>query len=293
LFDYSFTPAKAGGYYYVATEKNDSLWKRKAWFLAQKTLYMEGWYKDDSCKIAHGLFMWFHPNGMLRLKGHFVNGKREGVFLSYHENGLLKDSTTYVKGRKNGIGLGFHENGYPSDSTNFDGNGNGVEIRWHDDGALATAGYWTQDTLKTGRWKYYHRNGNLMATEDYDAKGKLLQCNCFEENGRELDTALCREKEAFIDLKQWRRFLEKNLGAFIEQKAREGISGSFTVVVSFVVNTDGTLADMKALTNYGHGIEEGILRIMKKAPVWVPARSHGRLVKSYHLQPISFEVSNE
>jgi antitoxin component YwqK of YwqJK toxin-antitoxin module len=293
IFDFQFQPAKSGGYYYVVTEKKDSLWKRQAWFLSQKTRYMEGWYKDDSCKIGHGEFKWYHPNGYLRTKVNYVDGFREGVFLSYDEQGRLKDSLNYVRGHRIGVGYSWHDNGYVADSTNFDGKGNGIEVRWFDDGLPSAAGYWIQDSLKKGRWKYFHHNGSLMAVEDYDANGKLLRCDCYDEKGVQLDTALCREKEASVDAKAWKRFLEKNLTPLVEQKAREGIRGNFTVVIRFVVDKDGSITEIEPLTSYGHGIEEGVVKIFNKAPSWIPGRLYGKYVKSYHTQPVSFVISSE
>lgn len=293
LFDMNLKPSKGiGAYYFVMTEKKDSGWMRQAYFIAQKTLYMEGWYKDDSCKIKHGEFFYFYTNKNLRQTGRYVNNKKEGPWLTYDEQGRLDDSTNYHEDRKVGVGLGFHNNGFLADSTNFDGAGNGVQVRWHDDGSLSAAGRWRNDTMKQGQWKYYHRNGVLKATEDYDQDGKLLACDCFTEQNVQLDSALCREKEASTDIKQWRRYMEKALLPLVEQKAKEGMKGNFTVMVRFLVTEDGKIDNVKALTNYGSGIEEGVVRIIKNGPTWTPGRVHGRNVKSHHTQPVTFMIND-
>lgn len=292
VFDYSFKPVKAGGYYIVQTEKTDSLYWRKAWFLAQKTLYMEGGYLDEACTIPQGTFKWFHPNRYLKETGHYVNGKKDGAWMRFDEEGRLTDSLNYAMDRKTGTSLSWHKNDYLSDSSTFDGAGNGVEVRWYDDGTPSAAGYWTRDTVKRGRWNYYHRNGMIQATEDYDEDGKLAVCHCYTADAVELDTAYCREQEAEVDIQQWRRFLERGLQPLVEQKAREGIAGSFTVAVRFIVEKDGHVGDVKALTNYGHGIEEGVVALFKKAPVWKPGRYHGMIVRSYHTQPVTFVIAS-
>ena len=291
IYDFQFKPARSTGYYFVVTEKKDSLWERKAYFLSQKTQYMEGWYKDDSCKIKQGPFKWFHTNGRLRTLEQYDNGNREGLLLSFHENGMLQDSVHYSKGHKKGIGLGFHENGYPADSTNFDGNGKGSQVSYYDDGTPSAAGYWTQDTLKRGRWKYFHRNGTIMATEDYTDQGKKILYNCYDERGVQLDSSVCQIKPASIDPKIWRAFLEANLFALIDQKTKEGIKGRFTVLLRFVVNVDGSVEELFPLTNHGYGIEEAVIKIFTKAPKWNPGWLYGKPVKSYHTQPISLILS--
>lgn len=291
IFDFQFRPTNKGGYYYVVTEKRDSLWNRQAWFIAQKTLYMEGSYKDESCKIGQGEFKWYHPTGYLKTKVTYVNGFREGVFLGFDEQGRLRDSLNYVRGHRIGVGYSLHANGFLADSTNFDGNGNGVQVSWYDDGTPASAGFWMQDSLKKGTWQYFHKNGQLMANEKYDATGKMIVCNCFDEKGVQLDTSLCREKEATVDVKLWKRFLEKNLQSLIEQKAKEGIRGNFTVLIRFVVDKDGSIKDAVPLTNYGYGIEKAIVTMFNKAPLWTPGRQFGKYVKSYHTQPVTFLIS--
>jgi len=258
IFNFQFKPAKTGGYYYVVTEKKDSLWNRQAWFIAQKTLYMDGSYKDESCKIGHGEFTWYHPNRFLRTKVKYVDGFKEGAFLSYDDQGRLKDSLNYVRGHKVG-------------------KGNGVEVSWYDDGSPSSAGHWMQDTLKKGTWQYFHKNGQLMAVEKYDSYGKLITCNCFDEKTVPLDTSLCREREATVDARVWKRFLEKSLQSLVEQKAREGIKGNFTVVVRFIVEKDGSIKVIEPLTNYGYGIEEAVVKIFNEAPAWTPGRQFGKL----------------
>lgn len=82
LFDYSFRPTNSGAYYYVVTEKEDSIWHRKAYYPSPQSLAMEGWYKDDSCLVEHGLFTWFHSTLYPKSKGHYANGKKQGVWMA-------------------------------------------------------------------------------------------------------------------------------------------------------------------------------------------------------------------
>lgn len=293
FFDYSFQPSPRSPYYYVITEKKDSGWYREAYYLSQKTMAMKGWYKDEACKIAHGPMTWYHPTKFLRTKGLYLNGQQEGLWESYNEQGHQTDSSYYSGGHRTGISLHWHDNGFQRDSLNFDGQGNGVQVSWYDDGSFASAGRWTADTVKTGRWKYYHKNGNLLATEDY-AAGKLQLCQCYDEAGKALDTADCREREAEPSggLRGWQAFLQRSLQNMLERKAnsREWGTGQLSVVVRFVVEKDGSLSEFTPLTQYGKGVEEEIISLLKRAPRWTPGRQWGRPVRSYHTQPITFEV---
>ena len=89
----------------------------------------------------------------------------------------------------------------------------------------------------------------------------------------------------------WRRYLERNLDASIPEK-QKAPAGNYTVVIQFVVNLDGTVSDVRALTNHGYGMETEAIRAIKKGPKWLPAIQNGRQVKAYHKQPITYIVDN-
>lgn len=90
-------------------------------------------------------------------------------------------------------------------------------------------------------------------------------------------------------LRAWQRFLEKNLNANVP--AEKGApAGSYTVVIRFIVDKDGSLSDFKPNTRHGYGMEEEILRVLKLSPKWTPAQDKGRTLKAYREQPVTFMV---
>lgn len=293
FFDFRFKPSEASPYYYVITQKTDSGWHREAYFVSQKTMAMQGTYKDEAGTVEHGWFEWYHPTRYQRTAGRYANGKKEGLWLGFDDKGNLIDSTTYAAGRRVGTSLRWHSNGMTQDSVQFDNEGNGTDVSWYDDGKLYAAGRWKQDTLKTGRWKYYHKNGTSLADVDY-VDGKKTACTCYDESGQALDTAACTDKAAEPGggIRGWRRFLETNLSRLIEQKAssREWGVGKFTVFVRFLVEKDGSLTEFVPLTQYGKGVEDDVIKMLKLAPNWTPGRQWGRPVRSYHTQPITFQI---
>lgn len=92
--------------------------------------------------------------------------------------------------------------------------------------------------------------------------------------------------------REWTKYLQRNLDAnvAIENGANEG---SYTVVVQFIVDKEGKISDVRALSNHGHGMEEEAMRVIKRGPDWVPAIQNGRNVKAYRKQPITFVVASE
>ena len=88
----------------------------------------------------------------------------------------------------------------------------------------------------------------------------------------------------------WRTFLENNLKADIPVR-RKAPAGQYTVVVQFIVDKKGDLSDIRPLTALGYGMEQEVVRVLRKSPKWVPAQMKGGPVKAYRRQPITFVVS--
>jgi protein TonB len=88
----------------------------------------------------------------------------------------------------------------------------------------------------------------------------------------------------------WNSYLKNNLIA--AAGANNGAPpGKYTVVIEFIVGTDGSIHDVRAATNFGYGMEEEAIRVVKNSPNWIPARQNGYLVNAYCVQPVIFEVT--
>jgi len=90
----------------------------------------------------------------------------------------------------------------------------------------------------------------------------------------------------------WRRYLEQNLNANVPAENGAPV-GIYTVIVQFIVDKTGTVSDIKALTNFGYGMEQEVIRIMKKSPMWTPASQNDKTVKAYRKQPVIFVLEDE
>ena len=90
--------------------------------------------------------------------------------------------------------------------------------------------------------------------------------------------------------KEWIKYLLKSsVYTEIVDNAQNGIrSGAYTIPVKFLVNIDGKIKEAKALTKYGHGLEEGAVEVIRKSGDWIPAQKDNKRVRSYRIQPITF-----
>jgi periplasmic protein TonB len=90
----------------------------------------------------------------------------------------------------------------------------------------------------------------------------------------------------------WHAFLERNLNGNVPTD-NNAPPGTYTIVIQFVVDKEGNVSDLKALTSHGYGMEQECIRALKKASKWVPAIQNGYPVKAYRKQPITFQVMEE
>ena len=91
-------------------------------------------------------------------------------------------------------------------------------------------------------------------------------------------------------MKGWAKYLGDNLKYPL--MARENnITGR--VIMSFVVEKNGQLTDIKVLRGIGGGCDEEAVRVFKKSPTWKPGIQNGRPVRVAYTMPILFQISGE
>lgn len=65
----------------------------------------------------------------------------------------------------------------------------------------------------------------------------------------------------------------------------KGLRGNF--FVSYVIEVDGSLSDIKVLRDLGSGTGEEAVRVLKLSPLWKPGELNGIKVKVKYSLPIS------
>ena len=73
------------------------------------------------------------------------------------------------------------------------------------------------------------------------------------------------------------------------QIAREsGIQGR--VFIGFVVETDGSISNVKVLRGIGGGCDEEAVRVIKSLPKWKPGKQRGKAVRVSYQIPVNFKL---
>jgi len=87
----------------------------------------------------------------------------------------------------------------------------------------------------------------------------------------------------------WMKFLKKNL-RYPEQAIDAEKSGK--VWISFIIEKDGSLTDIKVARGAGYGMDEEAMRVLKKAPAWTPGIQRGKPVRVQFTLPVNFSLGN-
>jgi periplasmic protein TonB len=115
-----------------------------------------------------------------------------------------------------------------------------------------------------------------VETEDYDKEFTSVQIEASFPGG----------------VAAWKRFLERNLNQNVLEE-NGAPPGRYTVVVSFRVDKDGSITEVKADNNPGYGTADEAVRVIKKGPRWNPAQQNGRQVIYRQRESITFVLEGE
>lgn len=83
-------------------------------------------------------------------------------------------------------------------------------------------------------------------------------------------------------------FLQENIN-YPKKAKKKGIQG--TVYVTFVIEKDGSITDVRLLRGIGGGCDEEVIRVVKKMPKWNPGKQRGKHVRVQFNMPVKFTIT--
>lgn len=90
----------------------------------------------------------------------------------------------------------------------------------------------------------------------------------------------------------WRKFLERNLNRDIPVE-KGAPPGKYVVKVSFIVDKQGKISEVKVVDDPGYGTAPEVVRLVAKGPNWKPATVNGKPVVSRYEKTVTFMISEE
>ncbi len=90
-------------------------------------------------------------------------------------------------------------------------------------------------------------------------------------------------------MEAWAKYIQRNL-RYPGMAQDQGIQGK--VYLSFVVEKDGTITDVKVVRGIGYGCDDEAMRVIKKSPRWKAGMQNNLPVRVRYNMPISYTISN-
>lgn len=91
------------------------------------------------------------------------------------------------------------------------------------------------------------------------------------------------------DLNTFRNWVQSNV-KFPQIALENGIQGR--VILSFVIERDGRLTNIKVLQTPDRSLSEEAIRVLNKSPKWSPGKQRNQVVRVSYTLPVEFRVAN-
>lgn len=272
--------------------------------------------EPDSGTVFYNVFE-FYPNGKARLTGKSSTidpETFEGVCVRYFKNGKRQSVTNYKSGKIIGTVYEFYPNGKPYYTRKYDDSltagykGYYLITAEYDslgtplvtDGNGYYKGYDTkfknvveEGTLKNGhndgQWKGMDEGLHIRFIETYD-KGRFLGGISI---GEQNDTVKYSERKVEPQykggVKAFAHYLSNNI-QYPDYERANNIQG--TVKLSFIVEKNGKVSDVKVIKNVSYNIDKEALKVLSSSRNWLPGFEYGRPVRVSFTVPINFSLTD-
>jgi hypothetical protein len=252
----------------------------------------------------------YYPSGKTKLMGmsSTVNNSItfEGSCISFFSNGRRKSITNYNNGYLTGDMTLYYPNGHFYATKKIDENGhsllidcqdstgnilaqggNGAWLKFDDDANKVIEEGQVRNGLEVDEWYYRVKNDTTKYARFYN-QGKLISPI---DSNKEPVFARVQKEPVFIKggAAGFNKYLAKNV-IFPEYDKQNRVRGK--VIVTFVVEKDGTLSNIIALREPDQFIAKEAIRVISLSPPWNPGTQNGLPVRTQFTIQFSFSLAD-
>ncbi|ASU35023.1 energy transducer TonB [Mucilaginibacter xinganensis] len=230
----------------------------------------------------HGRYVAYYPTGKKRKTGEFEYGVPTGHQVEYYPNGKFYNSTNYFPD-----GKVLYNDCRDSTGKVLAEDGKGDWIQFNDDFSATISQGKIDSGFRAGEWRE-RSSDSIMFIKTYK-NGLLISTNSAGGDSQGVFLPVDVVPEFPGGMPAFGGFLGKTM--HYPAIARENnIQGK--VIVSFVVEKDGTLTDIKVKKGIGSVCDNEAISAVRLSSPWKPALKNGRPVRAAHSVPITFTLSN-
>ena len=226
----------------------------------------------------------FFPNGHKLSITNYDNGIAVGDILEFYPSGRFYSKKSFSKNAK-GVTELLYEDCNDSTGVVLAENGNGKWLEFNDDFSKTTGGQ-VVNGYQQGKW-----TTKINDTTDFIksfVNGKALSAAYYYKSGNSYFTSTEQVPTYPNGLQAFGVFLGKTVH-YPKDAREQGIQGR--VIISFIVETDGTITDIKVAKSVNESIDEEAIRVMRLGPKWIPGMHDNVPVRIQYSVPIAFTLN--
>ncbi|RZJ64562.1 MAG: hypothetical protein EOO50_15275 [Flavobacterium sp.] len=275
-FDEQMRPADASGYFYKRLiSATDTVGRYSVQVYDRNgNLAVEGFSSIAEYPKFEGKVTEYFPSGKIKSEKRYTDGQILGAMTEWYENGQKKSVVEHLLS----IGVPqmlihdfWKENG---EQTVVNGNGH-----FYNEGDFSSE----EGSVKNSRYDGVIIGRSKTSPYTYEetyVEGKFLKGKSTGADGtREYD--ILEQKPEF---EGGTTEFYKYIGSNYRLPRRYSESGR--IVISFVVEKDGSLSDIKLMKGLSEKLDQEALRVVADSPKWRPAMQRGRVVRCAFSLPI-------
>ncbi|WP_242689249.1 energy transducer TonB [Pedobacter sp. SYSU D00535] len=257
----------------------------------QGLLQLEGTVSEYKPRLHfEDLVRRFDKKGGLASEINYKDNKYEGEAKFYYKNGQLREVVEHYHA-PNPMNPHGSSEVHVKMVAYFDSLGN-QQVKDGNGFAIVKTDAFTEkgrysDGVKDSIWTGVSSKSDFSYIEKFD-KGKFVSGESVSDGQKFVYNQQEIQPEYPGGIMQFYQYIGRNY-KYPAEARKKGVSG--TVIVSFVVEKDGSLTDLKTLRDLGMGTGEEALRVVKNSPSWIPGKQHGVPVRVQYTLPIRLNLS--
>ncbi|KQB98870.1 TonB family protein [Pedobacter sp. Hv1] len=224
-------------------------------------------FEDKNLEIRKGPYV-FYEDGNVLEEGEYDKGYKVGEWNYYYSNKQLAEKVVYSWDKLNGLFKSYWDNGQ-----------------------LKSDGVYLSEK-KIGIWRTFYKNGSLAIKENHNEQGEVTAGIYFDKDKKALTHLSAIELPNYPGgVAAFEAYVKKAM-RYPTYALRNKIKR--TVLVSFVVNQDGKIEDVVALSNRNSSIDldNEAIRLVKASGKWIPGKELGEIANLRSVIPIKFSFDN-
>jgi TonB family protein len=248
--------------------------------------------KFEPTLVYEGQVVTFYKNGKKRDVANYKNGQQTGERYLYYKNGRLKQRDNLQKiedlnHSKSPVTWQYKLwEYYDSTGVVLVKDGKGIFKTLDEAPKIYEEGPYSNG-VKEGIWHGTFLKENASYEERYE-NGKLIWGKAKLKDGSITEYTSDEEMPKYKGgIENFYYYVGRSF-RYPAESMQRGMKGR--VIVSFVVQQDGSLTDVKAVKDLGHGTGEEAVRVVRSSPKWIPGRQHGVPVRVQYTLPLSLNL---